>query len=83
MKLSNLWQLVAIGTMTLGLTGCGAVSQINSLKAQDVMTKSLADYKACLSANSTSPNMCDTLKAIYEADLSAYKAGRPNVISVE
>jgi hypothetical protein len=83
MKLSNLWSLAAIGTLSLGLTGCGAVASFNSLKAQEEMTKSLAAYKACLSANSTSPNMCATLQAAYEADLSAYKAGRGNVVVVE
>lgn len=57
-------------TLTIPFVGCALAAKI---RARDDMEASKVDYKNCLRANSETPQKCDSLKAMYEADLKAYR----------
>ncbi len=80
----KLGSVVAVAVVCASLSGCGVARQMETTDARHQMQKSLADYKACLTANLTNTAACNGAKTIYEADLSAYEAqtGRTSSVSV-
>ena len=64
--LLSLYTLAAVGTF-LGCAG----SPFMSLRD---MAASKEDYKRCLRQNPDKMQRCDALRAVYEADLRAYRA---------
>lgn len=66
-----------LATLGLVLGGCGVVAKVD---ARNQMQASLRDLKQCLRENQANPSPCRTLKIIYDADMSAYRATSAGIL---
>ena len=61
-------RVLSVVLLTSLLTGCAVIRARNDMEA------SKAEYKQCLREHSEDTSKCDAYRAMYEADLKAYRA---------
>ncbi len=59
--------------MLLSLSGCGIADHFNQSAKVDQDEK---DYRTCLSANTTKPEICNPLKEVWQTDKADYVSGK-------